>query len=236
MEGYPDEIKAYLEEKYGREFCVVFKPESGAGSPVPFAKPDYITYRYLAYENEEDGYAFWVKIYPESLENKEIREIRDNYCWKFISGKIKEELEARLEGIIDDCKIIIYPFNGRMLFGSKTNMDSGIKETLLDGEGIDEINIWVFISPEIQFDEEVSLLEIEKMVEGFYNDYFPANSYSLEFKIRETYTEEDYLMIEPEKTEQYCMYVKESEYEDGDKVPVDYRTLVEISIIQGERK
>ena len=76
--------------------------QEGAGCPVPFAKPDYITYRYLAWENEEDGYAFWLKVYPESLEDKEIREIRDNYCWKFISEKIKEELEARLEGIIDE--------------------------------------------------------------------------------------------------------------------------------------
>lgn len=236
--GYPDEIKAYLEEKYGREFCVVLKQPGGAGSPVPFAKPDYVTYRYLAWENEEDGYAFWVKVYPESLEDKEIREIRDNYSWKFISGKIKEELEARLEGIIDECKIIARPF-GDMMFGEKTNMDSGIKEALLDSKSsASTIDIFVYVSPEIQLGEDGSLSEIEKIVEGFYNDYFPADSHSLDFTIQETYTEEDYLKIEPEKSEQYLMGVKESEYGDGiwDWIPVGSKRIVDISIIRGERK
>lgn len=236
MAGYPDEIKAYLEEKYGREFCVVLKQPGGAGSPVPFSQPDYVTYRYLAWENEEDGYAFWIKVYPESLDDKRIREIRDNYSWKFISGKIKEELEARLEGIIDECRIIAYPFySDSMFFGDKINEDSGIKEALLDCEDI-SVNIWVFISPEIRFDGDGSLPEIEKIVEGFYNDYFQADSHILRFKIQETYTEEDYLEIEPEKTEQYCLHVKESEYENGDRIPVDYKTVVDISIVRGERK
>lgn len=234
--GYPDEIKAYLKEKYGREFCVASKPISGTGSPIPFMHSDYVTYQYLAWENEEDGYAFWTEVYPMSLEDKEIREIRDNYSWKFISGKIKEELEARLEGIIDECKIIARPF-GDMMFGEKTNTDSGIKEALLDSESsASTIDIWVYVLPEIRFDEDGSLPEIEKIVEGFYNDYFPVNSHSLDFYIQETYTEEDYLKIEPEKSEQYLMHVKESEYEDGAKVPVSSKRIVNISIIRGERK
>ena len=116
--GYSDKIKAYLEEKYGREFCVSPDWKGGGGSSVPFAKPDYIMYDYLAWEDEEDGYAFWTRLYPVSLDNKEIREIKDNYCWKFIGEKIKEELEARLEGIIDECRIIAYPFYpDNMFFG-----------------------------------------------------------------------------------------------------------------------
>ena len=238
--GYPDEIKAYLEEKYGREFCVDPKRRGrgGGGSPIPFSQPDYITYSYLAWENEEDGYAFWTEVYPESLEDKEIREIKDNYSWKFISGKIKEELEARLEGIIDECKIIAYPF-GDMMFGEKTNADSELKEALLDSKSsASTVNIFVYVSPEIQLDEDGSLPEIEKIVEGFYNDNFPTNSHSLEFQIRETYTEEDYLKIEAEKSEQYIMDVKESEYGDGigDWIPVGAEKIVRILIIQGERK
>jgi len=234
--GYPEEIKAYLEEKYGREFCVSPTWESMDNGPVPLAPPTYVPYRYLAWENEEDGYAFWTKVYPKSLDDKRIREIKDNYCWKFISEKIKEELEARLEGIIDECRIIAYPcYSDNMFFGWKINQDSGIKEALLDSKNMHTI-IWVFVSPEIQFDECDSLPEIEKIVEGFYYDYFQADSHDLDFKIQETYTEEDYLKIEPEKTEQYCLHVKESEYEDEARVPVDYKTIVDISIIRGERK
>ncbi len=116
-------------------------------------------------------------------------------------------------------------------------MDSGIKEVLLAGEGT-SISIWFFISPEIQLDEDGSLPEIEKIVEGFYNDSFPTGSYSLDFRILETYTEEDYLKIEPEKSEQYIMDVKESEYGDGirDWIPVGAKIIVDISIIRGERK
>lgn len=41
MEAYLEEIKAYLEEKYGREFCVDSKRRGGSGSPIPFASEDY---------------------------------------------------------------------------------------------------------------------------------------------------------------------------------------------------
>ena len=232
--GYPDKIKAYLEEKYGREFCVSPNHERMDNGPVPFAPSSYVTYRYLAWEDEEDGYAFWIRLYPKSLDNKEIREIKDNYCWKFIGEKIKEELEARLEGIIDEYRIIAYPvYSDNMFFKEKINQDSGIKEALLDSENI-HICICVFVSPKIQFDGDGSLPEIEKIVEGFYNDYFQADSQVLDFYIHETYTEEDYLKIEPEKTEQYSLNVKESEYEGGAWVPVDYKTIMQISIIRGE--
>ena len=232
--GYPDKIEAYLEEKYGREFCVSPNHERMDNGPVPFAPSYYAPYEYLAWEDEEDGYAFWTNVYPKSLDNKEIKEIRDNYCWKFIGEKIKKELEARLEGIIDEYRIIAYPFHSDfMFFGENANQDSGIKEALLDNEKIDII-IQVFISPEIRFDREGSLPEIEKIVEGFYNDYFQADSQVLDFYIHETYTEEDYLKIEPEKTEQYSLNVKESEYEGGASVPVDYKTIMQISIIRGE--
>jgi len=79
MAGYPEEIKAYLEEKYGREFCVFSTWESEDNGPVPFAPPSYGPYTFLAWENEEDGYAFWTSVYPKSLDDKRIKEIRDNY-------------------------------------------------------------------------------------------------------------------------------------------------------------
>ena len=44
--AYPEDVKAYLEEKYGRKFCVNPKPKSNDGSPIPFAQPDYFTCEY----------------------------------------------------------------------------------------------------------------------------------------------------------------------------------------------
>lgn len=240
MDGYPDEIKAYLEEKYGREFCVAPKwTGGGEGSPVPFAP--YTgdgSHVFRAWENEEDGYAFWTSVHPISLEDRSIKVIKDNYCWKFISDKIKEELRTRLEGIIDECKIIACPGRPtKAFFGEKINEESGIKEAMLAlraSEGTSTIWIRVYISPEIQFDEDASLPEIEKIVKEFYKDCFPFNSHILEFRIQETQTGEDYLMIEPEKSEQYLIGVKKSEYGDDvrDWIPVRSQTIVDISIEQ----
>lgn len=107
MAAYPEEVKAYLEEKYGREFYVDPKPIGRGGSPIPFASEDYFTCKYVAYENEEDGYAFWTEVYPVSLEDTRIAEIKDTYCWKFISRKIKEEIGAKWREVMEEDAIQI---------------------------------------------------------------------------------------------------------------------------------
>ena len=37
--AYPEDVKAYLEEKYGRKFCVNPKPKSNDGSPFLSRSP-----------------------------------------------------------------------------------------------------------------------------------------------------------------------------------------------------
>ena len=49
--AYPEEVKAYLEERYGREFCVNPKPIGRGGSPIPFASEDYFTCKELPENN-----------------------------------------------------------------------------------------------------------------------------------------------------------------------------------------
>lgn len=47
---------------------------------------------------------------------------------------------------------------------------------------------------------------------------------------------EIYLEIEPVKTEQYGMGVKEPEYENGKQIPVESETIVDISIVRGRKE
>ena len=123
MAAYPEEVKAYLEEKYGREFCVSSEREAGEGSPIPFAE-SYFTYDYIAWEDEEDGYAFWTSLYPVSLDDNRVTKIRDGYCWKFISRKIKEEFCERWKEITDEDVKVMVSASHKFVFGEKINRSS----------------------------------------------------------------------------------------------------------------
>ncbi len=176
----------------------------GGGSPIPFAKPDYVTYEYIAWEDEEDGYAFRTRVYPVSLDDKRVLEIRDSYCWKFISRKIRDEFsEAWKEITEEECKIITEPLR---------------------------TDIFVIFPPESGLGETELDMAAERIAAEFYNEYVKESGCRLEVHIWETYTKEDFLKIEPEKSEQYGLGVNESEYEDKDWIPVNIirRTKVKI--------
>ena len=208
--AYPEEVKAYLEEKYGREFCVNPKRRGGGGSPIPFASEDYITYKYVAYENEEDGYAFWTEVYPVSLEDKRIAEIKDNYCWKFVSSKIKEEIGAKWrEATGEDAKIVIYALPDIRL-GEGINADSEMKDAIESITLYTFIDIFIFCPPELKLCEDELYNKVEVIANDFYEEYIQGSPHRLEIGVYETYTKEGFLKIEPEKSEQYYWKVKES--------------------------
>ncbi len=218
--AYPEDVKAYLEEKYGRKFCVDPKPKSGDGSPIPFAQPDYFTCEYRAWEDEEDGYAFWTEVYPVSLEDNRVLKIRDGYCWKFISRKIRDEMsEAWKEVTEKECKIIILPSMWSRIFGQKIYEKSKIRDALKNMQI--EIMIFVIFPPELGLDETELDMAAEEIATNFYNEHVKGSGCRLWVCICETYTEEDFLIIDPEISEQYWLEVKESVYENKDSFPVD---------------
>ncbi len=226
--SYPEEIKAYLEEKYGRDFCVNPKWKGGGGSPFPLEH--YFTYDFIAWEDEEDSYAFWTKVYPVSLDDNNVVEIRDSYCWKFISRKIRDEIsEAWKEITEEECKIIIDPLRTDISFGKSINENSGIKEALKEIET--EISIFVIFSPELELGETELNIATEEIATNFYNEYIKESGCQLCIYIWETYTKEDFLKIEPEKSEQYHFGVKEPESEYENKGWIDNWLPVDIGDI-----
>ena len=229
MAAYPEEVKAYLEEKYGREFCVDSKPIGRGGSPIPFASEDYFTCKYVAWENEEDGYAFWTEVYPVSLKDNRIAEIKDNYCWKFVSSKIKEEIGKWREATGEDAKIVIYALPDIRL-GEGINADSEMKDAIESITLYTFIDIFIFCPPELKLSEDELYNKVEVIANDFYEEYIQGSPHRLEIGVYETYSKEDFLKIEPEKSEQYYWKVKESTYEDNSRFPVRYNSRVRVEI------
>lgn len=228
--AYPEEVKAYLEEKYGREFCVNPKRRGGGGSPIPFASEDYITYKYVAYENEEDGYAFWTEVYPVSLEDKRIAEIEDNYCWKFVSRIIKEEFGARWREVAEEDTKIVMDTYSSIRFGETLDEDSEIKEAIESITVPALLDISIICPPGLGLSEEELCNELEVITNDFYEEYMQGSPHRLWVRVYETYTKEDFLKIEPEKSEQYFWKVKESTYKDNSGFPVELKLKARVNI------
>nr|WP_300809118.1 hypothetical protein [uncultured Acetatifactor sp.] len=233
--AYPEEVKAYLEEKYGREFCVDPKPIGGGGSPIPFASEDYFTCKYVAWENEEDGYAFWTEVYPVSLKDNRIAEIKDNYCWKFVSSKIKEEIGAKWREVTgEDTKIVIYT-RSDIRFGEDINADSEIKDAIESITLPPGFSIYIICPPELGLSENELYNKVEVIANDFYADYVQESEYRLEVGVYETYTKEDFQKIEPEKTERYSWEIEESTYGSNKWFPVELKTRAYVEVDNGGR-
>jgi hypothetical protein len=101
-------IKSHLEKKYGKKFVINSEGTDGGGSPLPFSS-GYYTVTYKAYAEDDPDFCFIVDVVPVSINNNEIKEIRDSYCWKFLREKLKSEVEETLNGNFDgDYKLILY--------------------------------------------------------------------------------------------------------------------------------
>ena len=232
--AYPEEVKAYLEEKYGREFCVSSEREAGEGSPIPFAE-SYFTYDYIAWEDEEDGYAFWTSLYPVSLDDNRVTKIRDGYCWKFISRKIKEEFCERWKEITDEDVKVMVSASHKFVFGEKINESSTIKAALISMiPDFTTLYIYIIFPPGLGWDEEAWKNKTEDVANDFYDEHVLISRSHIWVKVYETYTKEDFLKIETERTEQYMSHVKESEYEGQSEFPVKLKPIVEIKANRAE--
>lgn len=74
--------------------------------------------------------------------------------------------------------------------------------------------IYVVFPPGSGWDEEEWKSRTEDVANDFYDEHVLVNRSHIWVEVYETYTKEDFLKIEPERSEQYMSHVKESEYED----------------------
>ena len=119
----------------------------------------------------------------------------------------------------EECKIITFPPLWSGIFGQRIYEKSKIKDALKNIQT--EIRIFVIFPPELGLEDTELDIATEKIVTNFYNEYVKGSGCRLWVCICETYTEEDFLKIDPEISEQYRLKAKESEYEKKDWLPVE---------------
>ncbi len=83
---------------------------------------------------------------------------------------------------------------------------------------------------ELKLSEDELYNKVEVIANDFYEEYIQGSPHRLEIGVYETYTKEDFLKIEPEKSEQYYWKVKESTYENNSRFPVRYNSRVRVEI------
>ena len=92
------------------------------------------------------------------------------------------------------------------------------------------IDIFIFCPPELKLCEDELYNKVEVIANDFYEEYIQGSPHRLEIGVYETYTKEDFLKIDPEKSEQYFWKVKESTYEDNSSFPVKYKLKVYVEV------
>ena len=125
--------------------------------------------------------------------------------------------------------IVIYT-RSDIRFGEDINADSEIKDAIESITLPPGFSIYIICPPELGLSENELYNKVEVIANDFYADYVQESEYRLEVGVYETYTKEDFLKIEPEKTEQYFWKVKESTYEDNSSFPVKYKLKVYVEV------
>lgn len=128
-EGYPQEIKSYLEDKYNGRFQV--NPQYkyiSASSPFPRSPG---TYEYEAYD--EDGYALRIKLRPVSGSDPAIGQLSDNYIWKSLSLQLEDWFEEELSDILPENYKLYCLMNGIYMTRYETAPSASLEEYLGSG-------------------------------------------------------------------------------------------------------
>ncbi|WP_124068061.1 hypothetical protein [Clostridium sp. E02] len=173
---YYDAVGTHLEEKYGKKFIVNPKGTDGGGGPIPFSQGCY-TMTYEAYAEEDPNFIFFVDVIPKSIENNNISEIRDNYCWKFLKKKLKNNIKENLEvNLSEDYKLLINLSNG-VTFENYLNSDSIMEDYFRSNSLKPIIYIYVFT---IESGEDLEV-KTEQYMSLFLNE-IKAKSKSVKIK------------------------------------------------------
>lgn len=155
-------IKSHLEKKYGKKFVINPGGTDGGGSPIPFSN-GYYTITYEAYAEDDPNFHFIVDVVPMSIENNEIKEIRDSYCWKFLREKLNNEVIEALDGSFDGDYKLILDLSSSATFEDNIRPDSPIEDYFNGSSKSPAIYIDLFTA------EKDLELETEQNIAGLLN-------------------------------------------------------------------
>lgn len=179
-QNYPNEIKKYLWDKYGTSFYINPVGKTYSSSPIP--GKTYTPYIYEIQEEDTNGYVFNVCIYPESRYDNKIREIWDNYYWKYLNIQTKEWFRNELTGILpQEYKFILYSMYSRSYFDNDESLKpdlplEGYYETRLSPV---PLILYIVIPPNTLSQNTGSMEDdIKKVMNDFYKNY-PNSSIEL---------------------------------------------------------
>lgn len=208
-QNYPHEIQTYLQDKYGKTFYINPKSKTNPGGPLPGRS--YTPHFYEIWEADRSGYVFNVCIYPESAYDDKIKEIQDNYCWKFLNIKTKEWFQNELEEVLpQDYKFILYSMYSSIYFDDD-KYDKNINPDLpLEGYYETRISpvpltLDIVVPPNALSQTKGEIEdEIKKVINKFYTNN--PNS-TIEFRLSQAKTRRDYEKIIVKELENSHFYL-----------------------------
>lgn len=197
-----------------------------SGSPIP-RSGGHLPYEYEIRENEAGGYAFKLWIITESQENYKIKEIQDNYCWKFLSIKTKEWFQNEMADILPQEYKMICRTSSWDRFGNNINENSSIKDYFeTSKEDIDLILYIIAPQNKAGQDDEFVREEVENAVNKFYKQY-ENMAFSLWYL--QTKSEEDYKSINEREMENSAYLLRGKIKSIWDITDIEEKFKIEIS-------
>lgn len=192
---YPTKIQEYLKEKYDKTFII--NPDYAARPSGPIPGDTDMPYVYEVCEDKDQGYVFRVYIYPESSENKNIKEISDSYCWKTLGKQVENYLITEMESILPDkYKAIILPSQA-LTFGINARPEDSMRNLFNNVNAHLRIDFYI-ITPPIN-DKSFTEENLNVILNNFYQKYM--NRGQLYFYHWETETYNDYKKVNKKEIE-----------------------------------
>lgn len=222
---YPQKINEYLQEKYGKTFDVNPDYFFTSGSPIPFAKV-HSPFRFEVWEEVNDGYVFNVWIHTESYDDKKIKNIDDNYCWKFFNMKLKTWFENELYKVLPQEYKFASCFSPKIKFAESVRPDSPLEYFFETKKYKIQLMFYLIIPPD-DITQNMGILEedVENAVNEFYEKY--PNS-RIVFYVVQTKDIIDYNFINVQELENTDFYLGKESVSIWDIEDIEVKVRIEV--------
>lgn len=231
IRNYPNEIKTYLWDKYGKSFYISPEYETYPGGPIP--GKSYTPYTYEIRELDVNGYVFNVIIYPVSQYDNTIKEIWDNYGWQYINIKTKEWFRNELAEILpQEYKFILHSRYSKTYFDQYENLKPDLPLEAYFETRTHPLSLTLeIVIPPNALSETTGYIEddMKKVINEFYKNN--PNS-RIEFYLSQAKTRGDYEKINERALENERFYVHSKTTRLRDMVEIE--TILKIEVGQSD--
>ena len=223
---YPRAIKEYLKDKYGKNFYVNPDYHFYSGSPIP-ASNTRSPYMFEVWEEGNDGYVFNVWIDTVSFEDDQIKDIQDNYCWKFLSIMMKEWFQEKMADILPEEYKLIYVEFSRLPFDQSINQYSPLEYYFEVVNAPSELNLHLIVPPGSSYAEGgLTEASIAQSVKEFCQNHPKA---IIGLYLEQTKDMEDYerIRVKEQENSQFYLYEDTNSFLD---MEMDLKMDIELGL------